>query len=58
MNGLELKELLDITVAKAVKEFAANLKAVIPDCNFVDGYAEIELYDKVDELLKEYEKEV
>ena len=26
MNGMELKELMDVTVAKAVKEFAEKLK--------------------------------
>lgn len=64
MNGMELKELMDVTVAKAVKEFAEKLKQAISDNTYpyfdkngkpvniwnTDGF------DKIDELLKEYEK--
>ena len=64
MNGMELKELMDVTVAKAVKEFAEKLKQAICDNTYpyfdkngkpvniwnTDGF------DKIDELLKEYEK--
>lgn len=38
-----------------VKEFAINLKKVIHERDYVQGYAEIGLIDDIDELLKEYE---
>ena len=64
MNGMELKELMDVTVAKAVKEFAEKLKQAICDNTYpyfdkngkpvniwnTDGF------DRIDELLKEYEE--
>ena len=64
MNGMELKELMDVTVAKARKEFAEKLKQAICDNTYpyfdkngkpvniwnTDGF------DKIDELLREYEE--
>ncbi len=38
-----------------VKEFAINLKKVIHERDYVQGYAEIGLIEEIDELLKEYE---
>lgn len=66
MNGMELKKLMDVTVAKAVKEFAEKLKQAICDNTYpyfdkngkpvniwnTDGF------DKIDELLKQYGVEV
>lgn len=40
-----------------VKEFAINLKKVIHEKDYVQGYAEIGLIEEIDELLKEYENE-
>lgn len=67
MNGMELKELMDVTVAKAVKEFAEKVKDYINDKvveEFNDMAADViyltididEFEDYVDELLREYEK--
>lgn len=39
-----------------VKEFAINLKKVIHERDYVQGYAEIGLIEEIDELLEEYEK--
>lgn len=64
MNGMELKKLMDVTVAKAIKGFAEKLKQSICDNTYpyfdkngkpvniwnTDGF------DKIDELLKEYEE--
>ena len=40
-----------------VKEFAINLKKVIHEKDYVQGYAEIGLIEEIDELLKEYEND-
>lgn len=40
---------------QAVKEFAINLKKVIHERDYLQGYAEIGLIEEIDELLKEYE---
>lgn len=58
MNGMELKELLDVTVAKAVKEFAEKLRNKYgKSCS--EYYPElIELTSiELDETLKEYEND-
>ena len=52
MNGVELKELLDVTVAKAVKEFAEKLKKRL-NLLYEWQYAKVDL-KTIDELLKEY----
>ena len=41
---------------ETAKEFAEKLKVVIHERDFVGGYAEIGLYEAIDELLEEYEK--
>ena len=64
MNGMELKKLMDVTVAKAVKEFAEKLKTRLEEkeqfyiCIYDwDGHsAVVDCANEVDELLKEYEK--
>lgn len=66
MNRMELKELLDVTVAKAIKEFAEKLKRKIKslkvaedeDYIFKCGFDVLQenLPEIIDELLKEYEK--
>ena len=58
MNGMKLKELMDVTVAKAVKEFAEKLKKYsYTDNCFADGkWHRYVLVSDIDELLKEYEK--
>lgn len=53
MNGMELKELMDVTVAKAVKEFAEKLKSEMSEHYDTDNPR---IYEIIDELLKEYEK--
>ena len=53
MNGMELKELMDVTVAKAVKEFAEKLKSEMGEHYDTDNPR---IYEIIDELLKEYEK--
>ena len=66
MNGMELKKLMDVTVAKAVKEFAEKLKQAICDnpypyfdkaCKPVNIW-NTDGFDKIDELLKKYGVEV
>lgn len=61
MNGMELKKLMDVTVAKAVKEFAERLKG---KCH--NYYPSIDHYccsekavnvKDIDELVKKYEVE-
>lgn len=47
---------LDRARIEAVKEFAAKLKEVIHERDYVQGYAEIGLIEEIDELLKEYKK--
>lgn len=42
----------------SVKEFAINLKKVIHERDYVQGYAEIGLIEEIDELLKEYESNI
>lgn len=62
MNGMELKKLMDVTVAKAVKEFAEKLKQAICDNTYPyfdkDGKPvniwNTDGFDKIDELLKQY----
>ena len=67
MNGMELKELMDVTVAKARKEFAEKLKDYINDKIVEECYDTAvdikyftidvdEFEDYIDELLREYEK--
>lgn len=66
MNGMELKKLMDVTVAKAVKEFAEKLKQAICDNTYPyfdkDGKPvniwNTDGFDKIDELLKQYGVEV
>lgn len=66
MNGKELIELMDVTVAKAVKEFAEKLKQAICDNTYPyfdkDGKPvniwNTDGFDKIDELLKKYGVEV
>lgn len=53
MNGKQLKELLDVTVAKAIKEFAEELKEKAYTNNYCQ---EVILKNDIDKLLKEYEK--
>lgn len=67
MNGMELKELMDVTVAKARKEFAEKVKDYL-EYKLVDEFGDMavdvqyltididEFEDYVDELLREYEK--
>lgn len=55
MNGMELKELLDVTVAKAVKEFAEKLKSEMGEHYDTDNPR---IYEIIDELLKQYGVEV
>lgn len=62
MNGMELKELLDVTVEKAVKEFADKLKQKARGLKYEDGegrgfiFENILLTSDIDEILKDYEK--
>lgn len=56
MNGMELKELMDVTVAKAVKEFAEKQKNALKKFIWKHNIPECIFYDVTDELLKEYEK--
>ncbi|MGN0768142.1 MAG: hypothetical protein ACI4M8_02190 [Christensenellales bacterium] len=66
MNGMELKKFMDVTVAKAVKEFAEKLKQAICDNTYPyfdkDGKPvniwNTDGFDKIDELLKQYGVEV
>lgn len=57
MNGMELKELLDVTVAKAVKEFAEKLKEkALSHCKIINCYELTFIEETINELLKDYEK--
>ena len=62
MNGMELKELMDVTVAKAVKEFAEKLKKKFDgyEATYYNGVEEgwHDLQEEIDELLKQYSVEV
>lgn len=40
----------------AVNDFAAKLKEVIHERDYIQGYAEIGLIEEIDELLKEYKE--
>lgn len=57
MNGMELKKLMDVTVAKAIKEFAEKVKKCsYCDNVFMDGkWHRYVFVDDINELLKEYE---
>jgi len=52
-----MKNVLEIEKKNAVREFAENLKKVMHERDYVQGYAEIDLIEEIDELLKEYENE-
>lgn len=58
MNGMELKKLMDVTVANAVKEFARKVKnCSYCDNDFMDGkWHRYVFVDDIDGLLKEYER--
>ena len=57
MNGMELKELMDVTVAKTRKEFAEKLKEkALSHCRTINCYELRFIETTIDELLKEYEK--
>lgn len=61
MNGMELKKLMDVTVAKAVKEFAEKLKEKTHNYYpSIDSYCcsiKVVELKEIYELLKEYEVE-
>lgn len=53
MNGMELKKLMDVTVAKAVKQFAEKLKSEMGEHYDTD---DPRIYEIIDELLDEVEE--
>lgn len=59
---MELKKLMDVTVAKAVKEFAEKLKEKFDgyEATYYNGVEEgwHDLQGEIDELLEEYGVEV
>lgn len=61
MNGMELKELLNITVEKAVKDFAEKLKRYLynsynlEDISYEEFCKANVIFGDIDKFLKEYE---
>ena len=52
----ELKKQILQARKETAEKFATNLKKVIHERDYVQGYAEIGLIEEIDELLKDYEK--
>ena len=52
----ELKKQILQARKETAEKFAANLKNVIHERDYIRGYAKIGLIEEIDELLKEYEK--
>lgn len=50
-----LLKYIETEKSKSIKEFAEKLKKVIPEKDYIQGYAKISLIEEIDELLKEYE---
>lgn len=53
---IEINRTLKFIKQAAVKDFAEKLKESIHEREYIQGYAEIGLIEKIDELLKECEK--
>lgn len=58
MNGMELKKLMDVTVEKAVKQFAEKLWNKVKDKGIDYKIGLRALGEELDELLKELNTEL